>query len=218
MASPVLIRPFGKLEATMQKLLLIDDDPLVIQDMLTLMGYEVVVATDGYAGFQTFCDMKDSINMIILDIQMPGMDGWNVLNLIRNGDVRPNVPIIMLTSSNDEKSLISGLRRGADAYLTKPITPTKLIAHLEAISRRIQWESQTGESVSSADLGNIGILTHRERELLKFIVKGFSNQQIANELNISETTVKNHLTNIFKKLNVTNRTQAAYIAQKLHFK
>ncbi len=201
----------------MMKLLLIDDQPLVVKDMLSMFGYNVDIAEDGYEGIQKFA--QNDYDLIILDVQMPRMDGWATLKYIRNGEQTPTIPIVMLTSLDDETSLVAGLRRGADEYLCKPITPGKLLAHIEAISRRSQWETKTNRHLNDPELDSIkssfDLLTNRERELLQYIAKGCSNSKIGNELSISETTVKNHLAHIFKKLNVSNRTQAAYMAQKL---
>jgi RNA polymerase sigma factor (sigma-70 family) len=204
----------------MLKILLIDDEPKLLEDMLNMYGYTVKVATDGFSGLQTLLDTDERYDLVILDVQMPRMDGWAVLKTIRNGDKHANIPIIMLTSSDTEEALVTGLRRGADEYLTKPITPRKLFAYIDAIARRMQWESES--SYKGSDEGDdnalhetINVLTQRETEILKHIVKGYSNQQIGEKLVISETTVKNHLANIYKKLNVSNRTQAAFLAQKL---
>jgi two-component system, NarL family, response regulator len=140
------------------------------------------------------------------------------LKLIRGDEEAKELPVMMLTSCDDEKSVVSGLRRGVDTYLTKPITPSRLMAHIEALSRRVEWGVKThGDSklpVDESIQASIKLLTQREKELLELIVKGYSNQKIGQELVISETTVKNHIAHIFKKLNVSNRTQAAFFAQK----
>ncbi len=203
----------------MIKILLIDDNPTIVRDMLTMFGYEVEVALDGFEGIQKLTDSKSDYDMLVLDLHMPKMDGWATLKYIRNGDHRPNIPIIMLTSSSEENSVIAGLRRGADEYLIKPIAPGKLLAHIEAITRRTQWESKAAEKLYDPEKemmqGSFDLLTTRERELLTYIAKGLPNSKIGDTLSISETTVKNHLAHIFKKLNVSNRTEAAYVAQKL---
>ncbi|MBY0450212.1 MAG: response regulator transcription factor [Cyanobacteria bacterium] len=201
------------------QILLIDDEPQVIRDMLVMFGYEVDSANDGFEGIQVFTKNYDRYDLIILDLNMPKMDGWSVLKFIRSSGDRPNIPVMMLTANHEELAMISGLRRGADEYLTKPITPGRLLAHIEALMRRSRWEQEAAESMSDpqeeALKGATDLLTQRERELLRYIVQGYSNNQIGDTLSISETTVKNHLANIFKKLHVGNRTQAAFVAQKL---
>ncbi len=201
------------------QILLIDDEPQVIRDMLVMFGYEVDSANDGFEGIQVFTQNYDRYDLVILDLNMPKMDGWSVLKFIRSSGDRPNVPVMMLTANHEELAMISGLRRGADEYLTKPITPGRLLAHIEALMRRSRWEQEAADSLSDpqeeALKGATDLLTQRERELLRYIVQGYSNNKIGDTLSISETTVKNHLANIFKKLHVGNRTQAAFVAQKL---
>lgn len=202
------------------RILLIDDEPKLIEDMLTVYGFEVEVALDGYMGLQTLMMSEKHFDIVILDVKMPKMDGWAVLKAIREGEECPDIPVIMLTCMDDEDLMVSGLRRGADKYLCKPITPKTLLAHIEAMIRRIQWENQAARrSKNGADnseiQASVDLLTHRETEILRYIIQGLSNQQISEKLVISETTVKNHLAHIYKKLNVANRTQAAFLAQKL---
>lgn len=204
-----------------QHILLIDDEPQITEDILSLYGYHVVVCNDGYEGIQQLFANPKIFDMVILDITMPRMNGWNVLKLIRNGDECPNIPIIMLTASTEEDSLIAALRRGADEYLTKPISPSRLLAHVEAIFRRSSWDEKRTmlnfDPETQVLQASVKLLTQRENEILRYLIQGHSNQEIGQHLVISETTVKNHLAHIFKKLKVSNRTQAAYIAQKLNF-
>jgi DNA-binding NarL/FixJ family response regulator len=204
----------------MSSILLIDDEPKIIQDILSLFGYDVKVATDGLSGIELFNRHHDSLELVILDIMMPNVDGWAVLKYIRSSENASNIPVIMLTVCGEEKNLISGLKRGADEYLVKPITPAKLLAHIEAVMRRVSWQKQLAAKGGSNDTGTVDpnmvkLLTQREKELLGYIVQGCSNQKIAESLSITETTVKNHLANIFRKLQVSNRTQAAFLAQKM---
>lgn len=202
----------------MQKILLIEDQPKLFFELLTLYGYEVEMAVDGFEGVQKLFSRPDMhVDLVILDIDMPRMDGWGVLKLIRGTPETADLPVIILTCHDAEESLVKGLHRGADLYLVKPISPRRLLAHIESLTRRVSRGPATdGRDMQHPSGDGITALTSRENELLKLIVKGYSNQQIAQTLVISETTVKNHLANIFKKLNVSNRTQAAYLAQKLN--
>lgn len=202
----------------MYRILLIDDDATLVADMLTMFGYTVDVAPDGYSGIQMLQKTEKPFDLVILDVQMPRMDGWSTLRTIREGQTDANIPIIMLTSSDSEESVVHGLRRGADEYLAKPIAPRRLLAHIEALVRRTRWDHEMDPHASVADAArseSIDLLTQRETQVLKCIAQGFPNQQIAEQLTISEVTVKNHLANIYRKLNVSNRTEAAFIAHKL---
>ncbi len=200
----------------LQQILLIDDSPQVFKDVLTLYGYRVTVAEDGYQGVQTLFDAANQFDLVILDVDMPRMNGWEVLKRIRNGQERPDIPVILLTCHGDEETIVRGLRRGADEYLVKPISPKRFLAYVEAVLRRTERRVALEEDPGLTHLrATMQVLTTRESEILGYLVQGCSNQQIAEALVISETTVKNHLAHIFKKLKVSNRTQAAYFAQKL---
>ncbi len=200
----------------MTSILLIDDEPDIVKDILFNYGYDVEVAYDALSGVQAMLKPGRRYDIVILDLQLPKMDGWSVLKAIREGDEHPEIPVIMLTSANTEHSMMSGLRRGADLYLTKPITPGVLLAQIEALMRRTHWDKKASQTPEQGD-GNKSpdLLTPRETEILQYIVQGLSNQEIGTKLSISETTVKNHLANIYKKLEVSNRNQAAFMAQKL---
>jgi DNA-binding NarL/FixJ family response regulator len=144
------------------------------------------------------------------------------LQQIRNNPQTADTYIIMLTSDTEESSLIRGLRRGADDYLMKPLSPSRLLAHIAAIERRLEAAAISGKESGKTNPENnhaelLQRLTQREKELLKLVVQGLSNQQVAEKLIISETTVKNHLASIYRKWDVSNRNQAAFIAQQLKF-
>ncbi len=154
----------------MQHLLLIDDQPTLISDMLRIYGYQVDVATDGFSGIQMLMKNESEYNLVILDLHMPKMDGWEVLKTIRNGSICPDIPIMMLTSADTEDDMVFGLRRGADVYLTKPISPKKLLAHLESFDRRNRWHQEAArkaiQSQEHSPQALLELLTQRENEIL----------------------------------------------------
>ncbi|MEB3286708.1 MAG: response regulator transcription factor [Vampirovibrionales bacterium] len=204
----------------MQHILLIDSEPQIIQDILSLYGYKVDVAQDGYTGIQRFFQNKSQYELLILDIQVPRLNGWSVLKTIRSSDENPCIPILAIIQGDSDEEAVTSLRRGADACLAKPVKASQLLAYVESILRRKQWSAnaskkQHKDSTTEELNAAISLLTPRENEILKLLVQGCSNQMISKRLVISETTVKNHLAHIFKKLKVSNRTQAAYMAQKL---
>lgn len=202
------------------RILLIDDEPRFIEDILSAYGYPVETALDGLAGMQKLLSDPGAYDLVLLDVCMPVMDGWAVLKAIRSDGKTQHLPVVMLTNMTDEDALVAGLRRGADEYLTKPITPKRLLAHLEVVARRVRYQRQLSQHTENGGGGSsqdvLKLLTPRECELLRYVVQGHSNQQIAAALSISETTVKSHLAHVFKKLQVANRTQAAFLAQKLN--
>ncbi len=199
------------------KILIIDDSPKYLADALPLYGYEVDVATDGMQGIKKLTSEKNSYDMVLLDVMMPNMDGWETLKTIRTNKKLENIPVIMITALNEEQKEISGLKFGADDYVVKPFILPNLLARIEALLRRSTWQK---EKVSNVDLkfvqdGEIEPLTAREKEILKMVSQGASNNDIAEKLFVREVTVKTHLNSIFKKLKVKNRTQAVLLAMQM---
>ena len=199
------------------KILIIDDSPKYLADALPLYGYEVDVATDGMQGLKKLTSENSDYDMVLLDVMMPNMDGWETLKAIRVNKRLENIPVIMITALNEEEKEISGLKFGADDYVVKPFILPNLLARIEALLRRSTWQK---EKVSNVDLkfvqeGEIEPLTAREKEILKMVSQGASNNDIAQKLFVREVTVKTHLNSIFKKLKVKNRTQAVLLAMQM---
>ena len=117
------------------KILVVDDESRMrklVSDFLTRKGYEVIEAADGIEAVDIFMENKD-ISLIILDVMMPGMDGWEVCREIRKDS---KVPIIMLTAKGEENDELHGFECGADEYISKPFSPKILTARVDAILRR----------------------------------------------------------------------------------
>ena len=117
------------------KILVVDDESRMrklVKDFLTKKGFTVIEAGDGEEAVDKFFEVKD-IALIILDVMMPKMDGWQVCREIRQYS---KVPIIMLTAKSDEKDELLGFDLGVDEYITKPFSPKILVARVEAILRR----------------------------------------------------------------------------------
>ena len=120
----------------------------------------------------------------------------------------------MLTAVNEEEKMVAGLKIGADDYIVKPFILPNLLARMEAVLRRSKW--QTPIKTSHKKELPPDLLTTKEKEVLEMVANGASNKQIADKLFVKEVTVKTHLNSIFKKLKVTNRTQAVLVAGYLH--
>ncbi len=200
------------------RILLVDDEPKYLKDVLPSYGYEIVVAPDGVNALRILKNEDETpFDLILLDVMMPGLNGWETLKAIRSDKNMECIPVIMLTALDEDYQQVSGLKFGADDYVVKPFSLPNLLARVEALLRRSKWgkEMRTGTAIACSYDGPIDELTSREKEILNFVAKGSSNQEIADKLYIREVTVKTHLNNIFKKLNVTNRTQAVLLAMQL---
>lgn len=126
------------MRVVMNKLLVVDDDPeiaLMLCELLKLEGFEVVIANNGVQALDKF---DDSIDLILLDIMMPEMNGLSVLSQLRN---KYTVPVIFLTAKDNEFDKIIGLELGADDYILKPFNDRELIARINALLRRKHWDN-----------------------------------------------------------------------------
>lgn len=203
--------------ADLTKILLVDDNPKYLEDVLPFYGYEVICATGGRQALEILFS-ESAVDIVLLDVMMPDIDGWETLKAIRNNPVSRNVPVIMVTAVNDDKKMVSGLKIGADDYIVKPFILPNLLARIEAVLRRAKTPQVTAVSnnVTINQINSVNSLTSREKDVLLLVTQGESNKSIANKLVLSEVTVKSHLNSIFKKLNVTNRTQAVLVSMQMH--
>lgn len=123
----------------------------------------------------------------------------------------------MITALNEDQTMIAGLKTGADDYISKPFVLPNLLARIEAVLRRSNWNKQPVKNASLPFKSDAPLqtLTAREKEVLTLAAKGANNKDIAEKLVLREVTVKSHLNSIFKKLNVTSRTQAVLLALQM---
>lgn len=163
------------------KILMVDDEARMrklVKDFLVKSGYEVLEAGDGNQAVDIFFEEKE-IALVILDVMMPGMDGWETCREIRQYS---KVPIIMLTAKSDEKDELLGFQLGVDEYITKPFSPKILVARVEAILRRTnQFSGETmlesGGIVVDKTAHNVTIdgepveLSFKEFELLVYFME-----------------------------------------------
>ncbi len=203
------------------KILIVDDNPKFLQDALPMYGYDVITATDGVQALKILSKTdfkKNPIDLVLLDVMMPNMNGWDTLKAIRNKEETKYIPIIMITAVNEEQKMVSGLKIGADDYVVKPFVLPNLLARIEAILRRSRWQKEESKTKDLAFCSDEPVepLTARELEVLSLVAKGANNQKIADELFVREVTVKTHLNSIFKKLKVSNRTQAVLLAMQMN--
>lgn len=201
-----------------QSILIIDDHPLFRKGMIQLIEsvheFNIVgEASGGEEGIE--CALALEPDMILLDLNMKDMSGIEVLKAIKAADLDSRV--IMITVSDSADDLVAALRAGADGYLLKDMEPEDLLNSIRsagtgrmALSDRLTWllaSSLKDESrpKSTAEAG----LTDQEGKILELIATGKSNKLIANELGITEGTVKVHVKHLLKKLSLKSRVEAA---------
>ena len=203
--------------AELTKILSVDDNPKFLDDVLPFYGYELKCAHNGVECLEIL-NSDELFDLVLLDIMMPKMDGWETLKNIRKTPICKDIPVIMLTAVNEDQKMVTGLKIGADDYIVKPFVLPNLLARIEAVLRRsrtIQNKSQKS-NVTINQINQFNSLTRREKDVLLLVTQGENNKSIAEKLVVSEITVKSHLNNIFKKLNVSNRTQAVLLAMQMN--
>lgn len=198
-------------------ILVVDDNPKFLADALPMYGYDVTIAEDGIEALKILAEKEGQFDLMLLDVMMPNMDGWDTLKAVRKNKKTEHLPVIMITAVSEEQKVVTGLRTGADDYIVKPFILPNLLARVEAVLRRSQWqkEAQPKKEKTINKGVNIEALTPKEKEVLALVAKGASNQDIADKLCVRDVTVKTHLNSIFKKLKVTNRTQAVLLAMEI---
>ncbi len=146
-------------------------------------------------------------DLVLLDRQMPGLDGLSCLKTIKSR--WPEIHVVMLSATEDAKQIAEALDAGASAYIGKRIGPADLASALRHVSAGVVYQRSAGaEEEATAASGPGEELTERERTMLEAVARGLSTKAISRELWITEKTVKFHLTNIYRKLGVHNRTGA----------
>jgi DNA-binding NarL/FixJ family response regulator len=147
-------------------------------------------------------------DVVLLDFRMPDMDGLAVLD--RLTERHPDVTVVMLSGTDDPALIDEALRRGARAFVVKQVDPRDLASAIrQAVSGTVV--SAIGRTSAPDALETAG-LTKKEREVLGLLARGLSNAEIGKELWLSQQTIKFHLTNVYRKLGVANRTEAARYA------
>ena len=168
-------------------ILVVDDESRMrklIKDFLMQKNYNILEAEDGEKALKVYNENKDKINLILLDVMMPKLDGWSVLRQIRQEN--KELPIVMLTARSEEQDELFGFELGVDEYITKPFSPKILVARVESILKRTIPESKELKSYDGIVIDNEGRnvtvdgklieLSFREYELLKYLL---DNENIA---------------------------------------
>ena len=199
-------------------LVTIDDHPLFRKGVADLISMDHTLsligeAASGEEGLELVCRL--SPDLVLLDMNMKGMDGIETLKAIKEAE--PDARVIMLTVSDSEESVVAALRAGADGYLLKDMEPEDMLARLrnaadgqmvlsdrltELLAHALREDAQPRTPEEAG-------LTEREAQILALIARGLSNKLIARELDITEGTVKVHVKHLLKKLNLRSRVEAA---------
>jgi len=209
----------------MTRIMLVDDHPMMRRGMRQLIDIQEglkVVAKAGSGEEALELAATHVLDMILMDLNMKGMDGIQTVEALRKSGVA--ACILMITVSDNDEDVIAALRAGADGYLLKDLEPEELATALLRAERGQLLLSPQLTRVLASTLrqektdrrGLAGELTGRERQILAMIAAGSSNKLIANELGITEATVKVHVKHLLKKLSFRSRVEAAVWAVSNH--
>ncbi|MCI7480117.1 response regulator [[Pasteurella] aerogenes] len=197
------------------KVIIIDDHPLMrrgIRQLLELQSAFDVVGDAGSGTEGIDLALQTSPDLVILDLNMKGLSGLDTLKALRAENV--DARIVILTVSDAKNDIFTLVDAGADGYLLKDSEPDTLLAQLQRIA---QGEVILSDSIKDLLLEKrpaedpMKLLTDREMDVLRLIATGLSNKQIAAQLFISEETVKVHIRNLLRKLNVHSRVAATVL-------
>lgn len=206
-------------ESKVQRIVIIDDHPLLrkgLQQLANLCPEVEIIgeADNGEQGLASVQALRP--DLVLLDLNMPGMNGLETLKALKQMEPAPKV--VILTVSDEQEDVVAALRRGADGYLLKDMDPEALLNKLHELAEgRLVMSSNIAEcaalalrteNLNARESGPVG-LTKREREILIHISGGESNKVIARKLHIAETTVKVHVRHLLKKLGLKSRVDAA---------
>jgi two-component system, NarL family, response regulator LiaR len=207
-------RPAGRSGGRI-RLLLCDDHEMVRTGLRTFLGLQadmVVVGEAANAEQALALIPRLEPDVVLMDLALPGMPGVEAVRRIRTG--HPQVKVLALTSYSGQDTVLPAIRAGVSGYLLKDVGPAELADALRSVHR---GGAPLHPQVAATVLAQVAEpardpLTPRESEVLRLIARGLSNRLIARELALSEKTVKAHLSAIFGKLGVADRTQAALYA------
>jgi two-component system, NarL family, response regulator len=196
------------------RVLIVDNHAVVRHGLAAIINFEpdmkvIAEGGDGFEAIEAFSKYQPDVTL--MDLRMPRMSGVDAIYRIR-ADYR-NARIIVLTTYDGDEDIHRGLSAGAKGYLLKDAEPDELLDAIRAIHQDQSYVSPS-VGVKLAARMQMPELSEREVEVLRLLATGKSNQEIGNELSITERTVKFHVNNILSKLEVRDRTQATLVALK----
>jgi DNA-binding response OmpR family regulator len=188
-----------------KRIMVVDDNLDVlrlVEEALSGAGYDVITAPDARSA------LRDGAltlpDLVLLDIGLPDGDGFTVYERLREKPIALGCPIIFLTAKGDIDSRLHGFRQGAVDYVVKPF-------HIKELIARVKVHLHEKEPVAG-DIPNP--LTEREREVVRLLAMGKTYKQVARALQVSQSTIRNHLHNVYHKLDVVDRAQAVIVSRE----
>ena len=202
----------------MIRILIVDDHPVVREGLMAVLEGipDIRVVGTAQSAEEALAAIKTvRPDIVLLDLELPGMSGIDAIpRLIAGGD---HVRVIVLTAYDTEERVLGAIRAGAGGYLLKGAAAAEIVHAIRAVREGGSYLTPRVATQVMAQVGSrgrSGVLSEREREVLRLIAQGQSNKQIGRQLSITERTVKFHVTSIFNKLGADNRAQAIAVAAR----
>lgn len=208
----------------MREVLIADDHPL-FRDALARAVTQAVpdvslYDADSVEALQSLVEAHPHAELLLLDLHMPGANGFSALVHVRGQ--QPALPVIVVSAQDDARVIQRAIGHGASGYIPKSTSASMIVTAIRRVLDGDVWlpPHLTGisaplESAEMSAAAHVSELTPQQFRVLGMIAEGLLNKQIAYELNVSEATIKAHMTAIMRKLNVSNRTQVALVARRL---
>ncbi|MCC7516744.1 MAG: response regulator transcription factor [Pseudomonadales bacterium] len=200
------------------RIIIADDHPL-FRNALSLAVKQVVqdaelLECDSIGSLENLLSEQSDIDLILLDLRMPGANGFSGLVLIRKQ--YPDIPVVVISASDDHSIMQRAIDYGAAGFIPKATDLGQISTALAAVMNGALWlpvtTTQTNNNAEHEFAQRLKTLTPQQLRVFMMLTKGLLNKQIAGEVNVSEATVRTHMTAIFRKLGVRNRTQAVLAA------
>jgi DNA-binding NarL/FixJ family response regulator len=191
------------------KVVIADDHQLMLDAIRLLFedAEDIEIVGEATLGSQVLPLVgRTNPDVVLLDIRMPEMDGLTCLDQLRKRF--PDVTVVMLSGQDDPETIRSALSRGAKSFIAKQVDPRDLASALRLAAQGAVHQSMGDEDVAQDEEARRAGLTRSEQRVLEALSRGLSNKEIAQELWLTQQTVKFHLTNIYRRLGVSNRTEA----------
>jgi DNA-binding response OmpR family regulator len=188
-----------------RRILVVDDEPDIrqlVDEALSASGFQVETACDGEEALRKGALLLP--DLVLLDVMMPRIDGFATYERLRARPVSLTCPIIFLTAKREINDKLLGFEKGAADYITKPFHIKELIARVKVHLNEL--------GPTKGDVPNP--MTDRESEVVRLLASGKTYKQVARALTLSQSTVRNHLHNVYHKLNVVDRAQAVIVSRE----
>ena len=206
------------------KVLVVDDHDLIREGLNRIISFEedLIIVNEFSNGEDVLNNIdNDLADVILLDINMPKKNGIETLKVIK--DKYKDIKVVMLTVENDKNTIIESIKIGADGYILKESAGAEIVNAIrsvyinekyidKALVKKMFFEFKSNEKDKNLKCENLNKLNEKEIIILYEISRGLKNKEIAEKLYLSEKTIKNYITNIFKKIKVEDRVQATIFA------